>query len=30
LPEETSIGVNMHYASALFDHADIKDNYKIA
>jgi len=30
LPEETSIGVNMRYASALFDHADIKDNYKIA
>ncbi|MBV9273632.1 MAG: hypothetical protein JO333_07040, partial [Verrucomicrobia bacterium] len=30
LPQETSIGVNMRYASALFDHADIKDNYKIA
>jgi flavin-dependent dehydrogenase len=30
LPEETSIGVNMRYASALFDHADIKDNYKAA
>jgi 2-polyprenyl-6-methoxyphenol hydroxylase-like FAD-dependent oxidoreductase len=29
-PEETSIGINMHYASALFDHADIRDNYKIA
>jgi 2-polyprenyl-6-methoxyphenol hydroxylase-like FAD-dependent oxidoreductase len=30
LPEETSIGVNMRYASALFDSANIKDNYKIA
>jgi 2-polyprenyl-6-methoxyphenol hydroxylase-like FAD-dependent oxidoreductase len=30
LPEETSIGVNMRYASALFDHADIRDNYKVA
>jgi 2-polyprenyl-6-methoxyphenol hydroxylase-like FAD-dependent oxidoreductase len=30
LPEETSIGVNMHYSSALLDHADIKDNYKVA
>jgi flavin-dependent dehydrogenase len=30
LPEETSIGVNMRYASALFDFADIEDNYKIA
>jgi 2-polyprenyl-6-methoxyphenol hydroxylase-like FAD-dependent oxidoreductase len=30
LPEETSIGVNMRYASALFAHADITDNYKIA
>jgi 2-polyprenyl-6-methoxyphenol hydroxylase-like FAD-dependent oxidoreductase len=30
LPEETRIGVNMRYASALFDHADIRDNYKIA
>ena len=30
LPQETSIGVNMRYASALFDHVDIKDNYKIA
>jgi 2-polyprenyl-6-methoxyphenol hydroxylase-like FAD-dependent oxidoreductase len=30
LPEETSIGVNMRYASALFDNADIKDNFKIA
>lgn len=29
-PDETSIGINMHYASALFDHADIRDNYKIA
>ena len=29
LPEETSIGVNMRYASALFDQADIQDNYKI-
>jgi len=30
VPEETSIGVNMRYASALFDHADIRDNYKTA
>jgi 2-polyprenyl-6-methoxyphenol hydroxylase-like FAD-dependent oxidoreductase len=30
LPEETNIGVNMHYASALFDRADLRDNYKIA
>lgn len=30
LPEETSIGVNMRYASALFDRADIQDNYKVA
>jgi 2-polyprenyl-6-methoxyphenol hydroxylase-like FAD-dependent oxidoreductase len=30
LPEETTIGVNMHYASALLDHADIRDNYKVA
>ncbi|HEY6331530.1 MAG TPA: FAD-dependent monooxygenase [Blastocatellia bacterium] len=30
VPEETSIGVNMRYASALFDHADIRDNYKFA
>ena len=30
LPEETSIGINMRYASTLFDRADIKDNYKIA
>jgi 2-polyprenyl-6-methoxyphenol hydroxylase-like FAD-dependent oxidoreductase len=30
LPEETSIGVNMRYASALFDKADLEDNYKIA
>jgi 2-polyprenyl-6-methoxyphenol hydroxylase-like FAD-dependent oxidoreductase len=29
-PEEESIGVNMHYASGLFDRADISDNYKIA
>jgi flavin-dependent dehydrogenase len=29
-PKETSIGVNMRYASALFDHADIRDNYKFA
>jgi 2-polyprenyl-6-methoxyphenol hydroxylase-like FAD-dependent oxidoreductase len=29
-PEETIIGVNMHYASALFDGVDIKDHYKIA
>jgi len=30
LPQETSIGVNMRYASALFENADIKDNYKVA
>jgi 2-polyprenyl-6-methoxyphenol hydroxylase-like FAD-dependent oxidoreductase len=30
VPEETSIGVNMRYASALFDHAEIRDNYKFA
>jgi len=30
LPEETSIGVNMRYASALFERADISDNYKSA
>ena len=30
VPEETSIRVNMRYASALFDHADIRDNYKFA
>jgi 2-polyprenyl-6-methoxyphenol hydroxylase-like FAD-dependent oxidoreductase len=30
LPEETSIGVNMRYASALFDKVDIQDSYKIA
>jgi len=30
VPEETSIGVNMRYASALFDRADIRDNYKFA
>lgn len=30
LPEETTIGVNMHYASALLDHVDIRDNYKVA
>jgi len=29
-PEETSIVVNMRYASSLFDRADLKDNYKIA
>jgi flavin-dependent dehydrogenase len=29
-PEETSIGVNMRYASALFGDAHIKDNYKVA
>jgi flavin-dependent dehydrogenase len=29
-PEETSIGVNTRYASAVFDRADIRDNYKIA
>jgi len=29
-PEETCIGVNMRYASALFDHADIRDDYKFA
>jgi hypothetical protein len=30
VPEETRIGVNMRYASALFDHAEIRDNYKFA
>jgi 2-polyprenyl-6-methoxyphenol hydroxylase-like FAD-dependent oxidoreductase len=30
LPEETSIGVNMHYASALVEHVEIEDNYKSA
>jgi 2-polyprenyl-6-methoxyphenol hydroxylase-like FAD-dependent oxidoreductase len=30
LPEETSIGVDMRYASALFDHTDIRDGYKVA
>jgi putative effector of murein hydrolase LrgA (UPF0299 family) len=30
LPKETSIGVNMRYASALFEKADIQDGYKIA
>ena len=30
LPGETRIGVNMRYASALFDRADIRDNYKFA
>ena len=30
VPEETRIGVKMHYASALFDRADIRDNYKVA
>ena len=29
-PEETSIGVNMRYASALFGDVDINDNYKVA
>jgi 2-polyprenyl-6-methoxyphenol hydroxylase-like FAD-dependent oxidoreductase len=29
-PKETSIGVDMHYASALLDSAHIKDNYKVA
>jgi 2-polyprenyl-6-methoxyphenol hydroxylase-like FAD-dependent oxidoreductase len=29
-PEGTSIGVNMRYASALFDLADIRGNYKFA
>ena len=29
-PEETRIGVNMRYASAFFDRADIKDDYKVA
>jgi 2-polyprenyl-6-methoxyphenol hydroxylase-like FAD-dependent oxidoreductase len=29
-PQEENIGVNMHYASGLFDRADIGDNYKIA
>ena len=30
VPGETRIGVNMRYASALFDRVDIRDNYKIA
>jgi 2-polyprenyl-6-methoxyphenol hydroxylase-like FAD-dependent oxidoreductase len=30
VPEETRIGVNIRYASALFDRADIRDNYKFA
>jgi 2-polyprenyl-6-methoxyphenol hydroxylase-like FAD-dependent oxidoreductase len=30
LPEETSIGVDMHYASALLAGVYVKDNYKIA
>ncbi|HTD16941.1 MAG TPA: FAD-dependent oxidoreductase, partial [Chthoniobacterales bacterium] len=30
LPDETSIGVNMHYASTLLEHVEIKDNYKSA
>jgi 2-polyprenyl-6-methoxyphenol hydroxylase-like FAD-dependent oxidoreductase len=30
VPGETRIGVNMRYASALFDRANIRDNYKIA
>jgi 2-polyprenyl-6-methoxyphenol hydroxylase-like FAD-dependent oxidoreductase len=30
LPDETSIGVNMHYSSTLLDRADIRDNYKVA
>ena len=30
LPEETSIGIKMHYASAIFDQVDIRDRYKIA
>ena len=29
LPEETSVGVNMRYASALFDQAVIQNSYKI-
>jgi flavin-dependent dehydrogenase len=29
-PEETSIGVNMRYASALFADVDIRDSYKVA
>ncbi|MBV8214602.1 MAG: hypothetical protein JOZ08_15425 [Verrucomicrobia bacterium] len=29
-PEETSIGVNMRYASAVFRDVDLKDNYKVA
>jgi 2-polyprenyl-6-methoxyphenol hydroxylase-like FAD-dependent oxidoreductase len=28
-PEETSIGVNLHYASALFERSHIWNNYKI-
>jgi 2-polyprenyl-6-methoxyphenol hydroxylase-like FAD-dependent oxidoreductase len=30
LPDETSIGVNMHYASALLEDVVIKDDYKVA
>ena len=30
VPGETRIGVNMRYASALFDRVDIRDNYKVA
>jgi len=30
VPGATRIGVNMRYASALFDRVDIRDNYKIA
>jgi 2-polyprenyl-6-methoxyphenol hydroxylase-like FAD-dependent oxidoreductase len=30
LPEETTIGVNMHYASALVEDVVIKDGYKVA
>ena len=30
VPGERRIGVNMRYASALFDRVDIRDNYKVA
>lgn len=29
-PDETCIGINMHYSSTLLDRADIRDNYKVA
>jgi flavin-dependent dehydrogenase len=30
VPEDTRIGANIRYASALFDYADIRENYKVA